>query len=151
MAQQKLPIKDILAAIDMGAKNVWDELNEEERKQVSFWLLNRYISAVQGSTDDQALAVFKTNEYYNKNYMIASKHQKLMWQLLCMSGNTQKIEYHPWIGFKKKSTDGSAAGVKLFQQIFPNMKQNEVEMLASMYTKKELKQVAEEHNIEIKI
>ena len=101
MAQQKLPIKDILAAIDMGAKNVWNELNEEERKQVSFWLLNRYISAVQGSTDDQALAVFKTNEYYNKNYMIASKHQKLMWQLLCMSGNTQKIEYHPWIGFKK--------------------------------------------------
>ena len=62
MAQQKLPIKDILAAIDMGAKNVWDELNEEERKQVSFWLLNRYISAVQGSTDDQALAVFKTND-----------------------------------------------------------------------------------------
>ena len=36
MAQQKLPIKDILAAIDMGAKNVWNELNEEERKQVSF-------------------------------------------------------------------------------------------------------------------
>ena len=31
------------------------------------------------------------------------------------------------------------------------MKQNEVEMLASMYSKKELKQVAEEYNIEIKI
>ena len=31
------------------------------------------------------------------------------------------------------------------------MKQNEVEMLASMYTQKELKQVAEEYNIEIKI
>ena len=30
MAQQKLPIKDILAAIDMGAKNVWDEINDEE-------------------------------------------------------------------------------------------------------------------------
>ena len=62
MAQPKLPIKDILAAIDMGGKSVWDEFTEEERKTVSFWLLNRYISAVQGSTDDQALALFKTNE-----------------------------------------------------------------------------------------
>ena len=83
--------------------------------------------------------------------MEVSKHPKLQWQLLCQSGNTGKIEYHPWIGFKKKNTDGSAAGIKLFQQIFPNMKQNEVEMLASMYSKKELKQVAEEYNIEIKI
>ena len=151
MAQQKLPIKDILAAIDMGAANVWDELSDDERKQVSFWLLNRYVSSVSGNREKQELAIFKTNEYYNKNYMEVSKHPKLQWQLLCQSSNTGKIEYHPWIGFKKKNTDGSAAGIKLFQQIFPNMKQNEVEMLASMYSKKELKQVAEEYNIEIKI
>ena len=104
MAQQKLPIKDILGAVDMGAKNVWNEFSDDERKQVSFWLLNRYVSAVQGSKDDQALAVFKTNEYYNKNYMIASKHPKLMWQLLCMSGNTQKIQYHNWIGCQPVGT-----------------------------------------------
>ena len=34
MAQAKLP-KDILAAVDMNGKGVWDELNDEERKQVS--------------------------------------------------------------------------------------------------------------------
>ena len=54
MAQAKLPVKDILAAVDMNGKGVWDELNDDERKQVSFWLLNRYVSAVQGSTADQA-------------------------------------------------------------------------------------------------
>ena len=59
MAQQKLPIKDILAAIDMGAKNVWDEITDDERKQVSFWLLNRYVSSVQGNRDKQELAIFK--------------------------------------------------------------------------------------------
>ena len=68
MASQKLPIKDILAAIDMNAKSVWKELSDEERKQVSFWLLNRYISAVQGSREEMELAVFKTNEYYNKHF-----------------------------------------------------------------------------------
>ena len=44
----KLPLKDVLAAIDMNAKNVWDEISDDERKQVSFYLLNRYASAVKG-------------------------------------------------------------------------------------------------------
>ena len=68
MALPKLPIKDVLAAIDMGAKSVWNELSDEERKSVSFWLLNRYVSAVKGSREDQEMAVFKTNEYYNKHF-----------------------------------------------------------------------------------
>jgi len=144
MAQQKLPIKDILAAVDMGAKNVWDELSDDEKKQVSFWLLNRYVSSVKGNREDQELAVFKTNEYYNKNYMVVSKHPKLQWQLLCQSGNTGKIQFHQWIGFKKKDAQTNAQGVKLLQQIYPNMKQREVEILASMHTKKE-------YNIEVKL
>jgi len=150
MAQQKLPVKDVLAAIDMGAKNVWDELDAEERKQVGFWLLNRYVSSVKGNRDAQELAVFKTNEYYNKNYMEISKHQKLQWQLLCMSGNTQRIEYHPWIGFKKKTQDNNKL-VKVLEQIYPNMKQDEAELLARISTKKEIKQLAEEHNIDVKL
>jgi hypothetical protein len=151
MAQQKLPIKDILAAVDMGAKNVWDELSDDEKKQVSFWLLNRYVSSVKGNREDQELAIFKTNEYYNKNYMVVSKHPKLQWQLLCQSGNTGKIQFHQWIGFKKKDGQTNAQGVKLLQQIYPNMKQREVEMLASMHTKKELKAIAEEYDIEVKL
>lgn len=151
MAQEKLPIKDILAAVDMGAKSVWDELSDEERKQVSFWLLNRYISSVQGSREKQELAVFKTNEYYNKNWNILGvKHPKLQWQLLCQSGNTGRIEYHPWIGFKKKDGNSNAA-TKLLEQIYPNMKTDEVELLARISTKKELKQLAEEHNIDVKL
>jgi len=155
MAPAKLPIKDILAAIDMNAKSVWKEFTLDERKQVSFWLLNRYISAVQGSTDEQALAVFKTNEYYNKHFNTIgvgkeNGHQELMWQLLCMSGAWGKIKFHPYIGFKKKGSNNNNA-IKLLEQIHPNMKQNEVEMLAGMYTTKELKQLAEDYNIESKL
>ena len=49
----KLPIKDILAAVDMGALTVWDELSDEEKKQVSFYLLNRYVSSVKGDREKQ--------------------------------------------------------------------------------------------------
>ena len=95
----KLPIKDILAAIDMGATNVWDELSDEEKKQVSFYLLNRYVSSVKGNREKQELAVFKTNEYYNKHFFTLQKHKKLLWQLLCLSGNKKRItriRRSPW-------------------------------------------------------
>ena len=82
--------------------------------------------------------------------MEVSKHQKLQWQLLCMSGATEKIEFHPWIGFKKKTQDNNKL-VKVLEQIYPNMKQDEIEMLANINSKKDIKQLAEDHNIEAKL
>lgn len=143
----KLPLKDILAAIDMGAFSVWDELSEDERKQVSFYLLNRYVSVVQGKREKQELAVFKTNEYYNKNFFTLQKHKKLLWQLLCLAGNTKKIEYHNWIGHKKKEGSNSNA-VKLLSTLYPNKKLDEIELLAKLSTKKELVQLAKDNGID---
>ena len=144
----KLPIKDILAAIDMGAINVWDELSDEEKKQVSFYLLNRYVSSVKGDREKQELAVFKTNEYYNKHFFTLQKHKKLLWQLLCISGNTKSIAYHEWIGYKKKGSNDKNKVVKFLIQMYPNKKQDEVELLAQISTKKEIKEWAKEHGIE---
>ena len=142
----KLPIKDILAAIDMGAINVWDELSDEEKKQVSFYLLNRYVSSVKGDREKQELAVFKTNEYYNKNYFTVAKHQKLLWQLLCMTSNENKsIQYHEWIGYKKKKGATNKTGKEL-EKIFPNMKADEIQMLVNMNKKKDIEKFIEEFN-----
>ena len=149
MASEKLQIKEILSWIDNGHKDIWDQLEDDHKKQISFWLLNRYVSSVNGNREKQELAIFKTNEYYNKNYMAVSKELKLMWQLLCMSGSTGKNEFHPWIGFKKKTGDNKS--IKLLEQIYPNMKADEVELLARLSTKQELKQLAEEHNIDVKL
>jgi len=140
----KLPIKDILAAVDMGAKSVWDELSDSEKKQVSFWLLNRYASSVSGNREKQELAVFKTNEYYNKNWNeLGTRHPKLQWQLLCQAGNTGKIEYHPWIGLKGKNNSNNKV-VKFLKQVYPNSKDIDIETLSKVLTTKEVKALAEE-------
>lgn len=150
MAKEKLPLKDILAAIDMGAKEVWDELSDEEKKQVNFWLLNRYVSSVKGNREKQELAVFKTNEYYNKNWNVfGTRHPKLQWQLLCQAGGTGNVEFHQWIGFKKK-TDSSSKAVKFLLEVYPNMKRDEVEYLARTSTKAELRKLAEDLGYERK-
>jgi hypothetical protein len=151
MAQQEFPVKDILACIDSNAKSVWNELTDEQKKCVNFWLLNRYASSVAGSRDTQELAVVMTNEIYNKNWNeLGTRHPKLQWQLLCSTHNANNdIRRHVWIGFKKKQ--GNNNSLKLLQQIYPNMKQDEVELLARISTKKELKELAEEHNIDVKL
>jgi len=141
--QKKLPLKDVLAAIDLNAKNVWDELTDEERKQVSFYLLNRYVSSVKGTREKAELAVFKTNEYYNKGFFVLQKHKKLLWQLLCMSGNTGKIQYHEWIGYKHKKT--SNKDQKELEKIYPNMKEDELQLMLSLMTKKEFKELLEQY------
>jgi hypothetical protein len=155
MAAEKLAIKEILSWIDNGESDIWNHLEDDHKKQISFWLLNRYVSGINGSREKQELAVFKTNEYYNKNFndIGVSKdkgHPKLLWQLLCMSGNTGKNEFHPWIGFKKR--DGSTGkAMQLLEKIYPHLKTDEVETLARISTKKELKQLAEEHEIDAKL
>lgn len=143
----KLPLKDILAAIDMGAMSVWDELSDDEKKQISFFLLNRYTSVVQGSREKQELAVFKTNEYYNKHFFTIQRHKKLLWQLLCLAGNTKKIEYHNWIGNKKKDSNNSKV-VKLLSELYPSKKQDEIELLAKLNSKKEIIQLAKDNGID---
>jgi hypothetical protein len=141
--------KEMIPALDGGMKELWDAAGEEGQKEIKgdLWNLNRYMSSVKGSREKQELAVFKTNEYYNKNWaVLGNKEAKLQWLLLCQCGNTGKKEFHPWIGFKKKT--GNDAGIKLLEKIYPNMKQDEVELLARLSTKKELKELAEEHGIE---
>ncbi len=151
MAYQAFPVKEVLACIDQNAKSVWNELDDEQKKCVNFWLLNRYASSVNGDRDAQELAVIITNQNYNKNWNeLGTKHPKLQWQLLCSTHNADSdIRSHQWIGFKKKT--GNNKSIKLIQQIYPNMKQDEVELLARLSTKKELKELAKEYDIDVKL
>ena len=152
MAYQAFPVKEVLASIDTNSKSIWKELTDEQKKCVNFWLLNRYASSVVGNREAQELAIVLTNEYYNKNWNeLGTRHPQLQWQLLCSTHNaSSNIRQHVWIGFKKKKDDNNK-GIKLLQTIYPNMKQDEVELLAGISTKKELKQLAEEHSIDAKL
>lgn len=138
----KLTIKDETAAIDMGARDLWDNFTEEQRKQISFYLLNRYASSIKTSDREaQELAIFKTNEYFNKNFFSLSKHPKLLWYLICMTGNEQKkIYFHEWIGYKKKSGDDKI--YKFLESVYPNMKDDELELQATLMDTKDAKELA---------
>lgn len=139
----KLPLKDILEAVDQGGRDLWDLFDDEQKKDVKFFLMNRYVSAVKTSNRDvQEHFVLATNEYFNKHFFALSKHPKLLWQLLCACGyENRQAYYHEWIGNKKKAGEGKK--LKLLMKLYPSMKVDELELLAELSTPKELKELAQ--------
>jgi predicted CopG family antitoxin len=59
------------------------------------------------------------------------------------SHESKKIFYHEWIGFKKKKGEGKVS--KFLAEIYPMRKTDELELLAVMMTKKDVKYLAEQH------
>ena len=63
--------KDMIPAVDLGLKELWDASTEEGRKEIKgdLWNLNRYISNVKSANKDiQEHYVLTVNEFYNKNW-----------------------------------------------------------------------------------
>ena len=138
---EKLTIKDETAAIDYRAKDLWENLTDDQRKQISFYLLLRYASDVKTSNNDLvAMTIMKTNEYYNKHFFSLSKHPRLLWYLVCMTGNGEKDYFHEYIKYKQKSGDNKI--YKILENMYPTMKQEELEYLAQITTKEEIKEYA---------
>lgn len=141
----KIELKEKILAVDLGAKNLWDDINDEQKKALKneLWILNRYISNVKSSNrEHQAHFVITVNEYYNKHWFSLQKHPKLLWMLLCMcSWGEEKTFYHEWIGLGKKNNNKK---IRLLEELYPNLKEDEINVLAEIKTNDELRDLARE-------
>lgn len=71
-----------------------------------------------------------------------------MWQLLCMcSWNGEKVFFHQWLGNKKR-TGSNSKKMKLLEEFYPQKKTDELELLASISTDKEIKDLARDHGMD---
>ena len=148
---EKVELKEKLAAIDQNVRELWDAMDAEQQKALKneFFILNRYVSNVQGQNREiQEHFVLTVNEYYNKHWNSLQKHPKLMWQLLCMcSWNGEKVFFHQWLGSKKR-TGSNSKKMKLLEEFYPQRKTDELELLASISTDKEIKDLARDHGMD---
>lgn len=150
----KIELKEKIAAIDLNARDLWDEMDDTNRKTLKqeFFILNRYISNVQGRNKDiKEHFVLAVNELYNKHYFLLQNHPKLLWLLLCMcSYNAETVFYHEWIGFKKTQSKEDSKKIKFLEEIYPNMKEDEIELLAKINSISNLKELAKKHGYDDK-
>jgi hypothetical protein len=136
--------KDMIPAVDMGIKELWDAVDDDGRKEIKgdLWNLNRYISSVKSNNRElQEHFVLTVNEFYNKNWAEIQKHPKLVWLTLCMcSHESKKTHFHEYVPLKKEKNKKE----QFLADQFPNMKISDVETLASITTDKEIKKYCED-------
>jgi hypothetical protein len=147
----KVELKEKLAAVDLNARTLWDDMNADQQKALKneYFILNRYISNVQGqSRDIQEHFVLTVNEYFNKHWNLLQKHPKLMWLLLCMcSYNGEKVFFHQWLGNKKKDASNNKK-TKFLAELYPEKKMDEIELLSAITTDKDIKDLARKYGMD---
>ncbi len=139
----KLSINNEMTQFDRKNREFYDELNTEEKKKFSTYLMLRYGASVEGNTDLQEWYLRATNERMNMHFFDLGKQPKLQWLLATTVSPGMGPQRHYWQGAKKKEGSNSKA-VKFVAQLYPHLKQDEVELLAKLNTAKELKELAKQ-------
>jgi hypothetical protein len=140
----KLNIGNEMRQLDLKNRSFYDELTDEEKKKFSTFLMVRWGSSVQGSRELQEYYVQSTNHYLNKHFFALSRHPKLQWLAATAASPGLGTHRHNWIAPKKKES-GSSATKKKLAELFPNLKQDEIELLAAITDRKELDQYIKAH------
>jgi hypothetical protein len=135
----KLSIANEMAQFDSKNRQFFDELSEEERKKFSPFLMIRYGSSVSGSRDLQEFYLIATNERLNKQFFAVNttQHKKLQWLMATTVSPGLGTFRHNWIAPKKKESTNTAVRKQL-AELFPHLKDDELDLLAEITTKKEL-------------
>jgi hypothetical protein len=126
-----------MAQFDRKNRDFYDELTDEEKKKFSNYLMIRWGSAVQGSTELQEFYLIACNERLNKHFFAINRHPRLQW--LCATAVSPGLgaHRHSWIAPKKKEP-GESGVKKQLAELFPNMKSDDIEVMSAISTQKEI-------------
>ena len=133
----KLSINNEMAVLDCKDRAFYDNLTADERKKFSNFLIIRYGSSVQGSRDLQEFYLIATNERLNKQFFNINKHPKLQWLCATTISPGMGTQRHQWIAPKKKEP-GTGSIKKQLSELYPHLKDDEIDLMAKINTKKDI-------------
>ena len=147
---EKLTIANEMRMFDRKARTFWDDLTDEERKKFAPFLMIRWGSCVEGSRELQEFYVIATNERLNKHSFSfnSTRHKKLQWLMATTVSPDLGAFKHNWISPKKKENTGTIR--KQLAELFPHYKDDELDLLATITTKKELDEYLRKHGTDTK-
>jgi hypothetical protein len=133
----KLNIANEMAQFDRKNRKFYDELTDEEKKKFSNYLMIRWGSAVQGSRELQEFYLIACNERFNKHFFAINRHPRLQWLCATTVSPDLGAHRHLWIAPKKK--EAGASGIKKqLAELYPNLKDDEIELMSKINTKKDI-------------
>ena len=138
----KLDIANEMRALDSKDREFYNSLTDEERKKFSNFLMIRWGSSVQGSTELQQYYLLSCNENLNKHFFDLSKHPKLQWLAATTVSPGMGTFRHDWI--KPKKLDNNNKVLKFLRNLRPDLGEDDIALLAEINTVADLKQMARE-------
>jgi len=143
--EYKIPLDEMLRKIDEADENWFENLDEEQQKEFSPWLVQRWAVSVPDNNAVHFLTMI--NDYCNRDFSIISKHPNLFWKLVAMSGmlgirSGRKgwgrgcTWVPPGKGIKKNKIQ------KFLSKIYPTYKLEDINMLEQINSTDELKDLA---------
>jgi hypothetical protein len=133
----KLNIANEMRQFDRKNRSFYDELTAEEKKKFSNYLMIRWGSSVEGSRELQEFYVISCNERLNKHFFDMSKHPQLQWLMATTVSPDLGTPRHPWIAPKKKEA-GLSAKRKALMAMYPDYKDDEIDVMCEITTQKEI-------------
>ena len=140
----KLNIANEMRALDSKDRKIYADLTDEERKKFSNFLMIRWSSCVKGSAELQEYYLLSCNENLNKHFFDLSRYPELQWLSATTVSPGLGNFRHDWIKQKKREGSNNKA-VKFLRQIYPDYKEDELELLAQINDTADLKKLAREH------
>jgi len=134
---EKLSIQNEMSQFDRKNRRFYDELTNEEKKKFSNYLMIRWGSCVQGSRDLQEFYLISTNERLNKRFFDINRHPRLQWLIATTVSPGMGTHRHQWIAPKKKEA-GATAIRKQLAELYTHLKDDELDLLAKITTKKDI-------------
>jgi len=149
----KIPLKRLFAAIDRKDRNFYDGLTDEERKSFTPYLALRYASAVKGSGLMQTYYLRSCNVQANKGFFsLGKEHAKLQWLLLTTISPGAGLQDHEWIPVVTKKQDKKLKKkMQALMTLYPVAKIQDLELMSTLMSDKEVDELIEEHGIKIKV
>jgi hypothetical protein len=143
MKERKLSIARQMRALDGKIRDFPGTLTDEERREFSEYMMIRWSSSVQGSTELQQYYLLSCNENLNKHFFDLAKYPELQWLAAPTVSPGMGNFTHDWIKQKKRESNNKT--VKFLRNFYPDYRDDELELLAKLNTTEELKQLARKH------
>ena len=126
-----------MAQFDRKNREFYDSLSGDEKKKFSTFLMILYGSSVKGSRDLQEFYLIATNERLNKHFFAINRHPKLQWMCATTVSPGMGNQFHQWIAPKKKEP-GAGSFKKQLAELYPHLKDDEIDLMAQLNTKKDI-------------
>ena len=145
MKKHALDIKDVMKALDTKNYSWYNELSEDDKKEVSIWQLMRFLSSVDSKNREivDFYLVF-TNDLVNVNFNVVREHPELQFRLMQIVGMGIP-QFHPWIPPAKKQKKDKVH--EWLVGLFPQCNDDEITLIQDTSSKDELLRLANDHGL----